>query len=196
MHSLHRIWCSPQHLGTQCVPPCIIIAVILRQIFNIDSSWVFFRSCGGCSGHSSKISQNLLGLITLCGFHGLLHGLLTFKDAKQATLQLPRSFSPSLVLSLSHKFVKHSLITQVPLETCHVEICTLTTKTCHHSSIGSDAVSIITAVHLKKYCLRSCGGFRGEDSIGKNTFTKSIKTVTDDKPYSFGFVKLREHDVK
>ena len=50
-------------------------------------------------------------------------------------------FLPSLVLSLSHKFVKHSLITQVPLETCHVEICTLTTKTCHHSSIGSDAVS-------------------------------------------------------
>ena len=51
-------------------------------------------------------------------------------------------FSPSLVLSLSHKFVKHSLITQVPLETCHLEICILTTtKTCHHSSIGSDAVS-------------------------------------------------------
>ena len=72
-----------------------------------------------------------------CGFRGLL----TFKEAKQATLQLPRSFSPSLVLSLSHKFVKHSLITQVPLETCHVEICTRTTKTCHHSSIGSDAVS-------------------------------------------------------
>ena len=73
----------------------------------------------------------------VCGFHGLL----TFKEAKQTTLQLPRSFSPSLVSSLSHKFVKHSLITQVPLETCHVEICTLTTKTCHHSSIGSDAVS-------------------------------------------------------
>ena len=55
-------------------------------------------------------------------------------------------FSPSLVLSLSHKFVKHSLITQVPLETCHVEICTLTTTTCHHSSIGSDAVSQRTVV--------------------------------------------------
>ena len=50
-------------------------------------------------------------------------------------------FSPSLVLSLSHKFVKHGLFTPGPLETCHVEICTLSTKTCHHSSIGSDAVS-------------------------------------------------------
>ena len=141
MHGLCRIWCGPQHLGTQCVPPCIIIAVIFRQIFDIDSSWVFFRNCGGYSGHSSKISQNLLGLITLCGFPLLIRFVYKRKQTNNtATASL--SFSPSLVLSLSHKFVKRSLIIQVPLETCHVEICTLSnvTETCHHSSIGSDAV--------------------------------------------------------
>ena len=37
--------------------------------------------------------------------------------------------------------MKHSLIPQIFLETCHVEIYTLHTKACHHSNIGSDAIS-------------------------------------------------------
>ena len=31
--------------------------------------------------------------------------------------------------------------------------------------------------------------------VDKNTLYKIYKTATDDKPYSFLFVKLREHDV-
>ena len=41
------------------------------------------------------------------------------------TTTVPVFFSPSPVLSLSLKFVKHSLIKQVPMETCHIEICTV-----------------------------------------------------------------------
>ena len=43
--------------------------------------------------------------------------------------------------------MKHSLITQVALETCDVEISTLSTKTCHHASTGSDALQIRATIN-------------------------------------------------
>ena len=62
-----------------------------------------------------------------CGFLLLWRFVYGERSKTSNTTTASLFFPPSLVLSLSHKFVKHSLIKQVPLETCHVEICTVST---------------------------------------------------------------------
>ena len=69
-----------------------LAAVIFWQIFDVNSSRIFLRSCGGCSGHGSRIQNPTWAHNPVWFFFYFCDGLFTVKEAKQATLQLPRSF--------------------------------------------------------------------------------------------------------
>ena len=77
-----------------------------------------------CKSFCRRVCKKLGGW---CGFFTFVTVCLRSKKQNKQHYNCLALFPPSLVLSLSHKFVKHSLIKQVPLETCHVEICTVST---------------------------------------------------------------------
>ena len=96
---------------------------VLSSKYRVRSTFVPFTSvpATGCliwrAGSTLTLTLWFSTFVTVC--------LRSEKNKASNTTTAPFSFSSSLVLSSNHKFVKHSLIKQFPVETCHVEICTV-----------------------------------------------------------------------